>query len=166
LNKINPILDKTNEVLNKVLIIIGSVALLSLMLIATANVIMRIAGHPFLGAYELVGFFGAVVAAFALGETQRRKDHIMVDILTRKFPKIIVRIIDILKYIITMIFFAVVSRQVYLKGITIKNCGEVSETLQIIFYPFIFCVSMGFAILSFTILIDLIKSITKKEKKV
>ena len=86
--------------------IVGSVAVLLLMSIATVNAFMRL---PFIkatwrGAYETVGFLGAIVIAFALGYTQKRKDHIVVDILTEKFPKRVNRILDGINYFITTIF--------------------------------------------------------------
>jgi TRAP-type C4-dicarboxylate transport system permease small subunit len=81
-------LERINLFLNKILMIIGSVAVLSLMSIATVNVVLRFFFNaPYRGAYEIVGFLGAIVIAFALGYTQKRKAHIVVDILTEKFPK-------------------------------------------------------------------------------
>ena len=72
-------LEKLNQFLNKWLLVIGGIAVLALMALATGNVIMRIFGVPFRGAYELVSFLGAVVTAFALGYTQKRKFNIVVD---------------------------------------------------------------------------------------
>jgi len=89
-------LERVNVFLNKILMVLGSVAVLLLMAIATTNAFLRV---PFIkstwrGAYETVGFLGAIVIAFALGYTQKRKDHIVVDILTAKFPKRVNRVLD------------------------------------------------------------------------
>ena len=81
------LLEKMNNVLNKWLLIIGGVAVLALMMLATGNVLLRVVGMPFRGAYEIVSFLGAVVTAFALGYTQKRKFNIVVDILSDKFPR-------------------------------------------------------------------------------
>ncbi len=145
--------------------VVGSVAVLLLMSIATVNVCLRFFFNaPYRGAYELVGFLGAIVIAFALGYTQRRKDHIVVDILTEKFPKRINRILDGINYLITTIFFSVVSWQVFTWGMKISKSGEVSETLKIIFHPFIFSVSLGFALFSLTLVIDFIKNFQSREE--
>jgi len=85
--------------------------------------------------------------------------------LTEKFPKRVNRILDGISYFVTMIFFAIVSWQVFVWGIKIWKSGEVSETLKIIFYPFIFSVGFGFALFSFTLLIDFLKNLQSKEKK-
>ena len=154
-----------NMFLNKVLMLLGGIAVLTLMSLATVNVVLRIFHIPFRGAYEIVSFLGAVVIAFALGYTQKRKDHIVVDILTEKFPKKVNKMLDVINYVITMIFFAVVAWQTFIWGMKIWVSGEVSETLKIIYHPFIFSVSIGFAVLSFTIFIDFLKTFINQEDK-
>ena len=145
--------------------VVGGMAVLLLMSIATVNVCLRFFFNaPYRGAYELVGFLGAIVIAFALGYTQKRKDHIVVDILTEKFPKRVNRILDGINYLITTIFFSVVSWQVFIWGMKISKSGEVSETLKIIFHPFIFSVSLGFALFSLTLMIDFIKNFQSREE--
>jgi len=44
----------------------------------------------------------------------------------------------------------------------ISKSGEVSETLKIVFHPFIYSVSFGFAIFSLTLLIDFLKELKKQ----
>jgi TRAP-type C4-dicarboxylate transport system permease small subunit len=158
-------LIKIDDFLNKILMFVGSVAVLLLMSIATVNVCLRFFFNaPYRGAYELVGFLGAIVIAFALGYTQKRKDHIVVDILTEKFPKRVNRILDGINYLITTIFFTIISWQVFIWGMKISKSGEVSETLKIIFHPFIYSVSLGFAIFSLTLIIDFLKNFKSKEE--
>jgi TRAP-type C4-dicarboxylate transport system permease small subunit len=158
-------LERVNDFLNKILMVLGSVAVLLLMTIATVNAFLRIPliKSTWRGAYETVGFLGAIVIAFALGYTQKRKDHIVVDILTEKFPKRINRVLDGINYFITTIFFAIISWQVFVWGMKISKSGEVSETLKIVFHPFIYSVSFGFAVFSLTLIIDFIKNLKNKE---
>ncbi len=158
-------LEKIDDFLNKILMVVGSVAVLLLMSIATVNAFLRIPliKATWRGAYETVGFLGAIVIAFALGYTQKRKDHIVVDILTEKFPKRVNRVLDGINYLITTVFFAIVSWQVFVWGMKISKSGEVSETLKIIFHPFIFGVSFGFAVFSLTLIVDFLKNFQNKE---
>ena len=158
-------LEKLNDFLNRILLVVGSIAVLLLMSIATVNAFMRI---PFIkttwrGAYETVGFLGAIVIAFALGYTQKRKDHIVVDILTERFPKKVNKVLDGINYLITTIFFAIVAWQVFVWGMKISRSGEVSETLKIVFHPFIYSVSLGFAVFSLTLILDFLKNFKSKE---
>jgi len=155
-------LEKLNQALNRWLLIIGGVAVLALMTLATGNVVFRIFGMPFRGAYELVSFSGAVVTAFALGYTQKRKFNIVVDILSDTFPKGLKRVLDGVGYLIGMVFFAVVSWVILRWGLRIAASGEVSETLKIAYYPFIFCVALGFGALCLNLFIDFLGAFLKK----
>ncbi len=147
------------NVLNKILMIAGGVAVLALMVLATGNVVLRIFHVPFRGAYEIVSFFGAIVIAFALGYTQRKKDHIIVEILAERFPKRLQRGIDTLAYLVITLFFAVVSWQIFVWGMKIYVSHEVSETLKVIYHPFVFAVGLGFAVIALTAFVDFLKNI-------
>jgi TRAP-type C4-dicarboxylate transport system permease small subunit len=135
----------------------GGGALLSLMILATGNVIMRIFSIPFSGSYEIISFLGAVVTAAALGYTLRNRDHIVVNILSHKFPQKVKKIIDAVSFLIITIFFTVVSRQIFLWGLKLRETGELSETLKIIYYPFVFGVASGFAFLALAGAVDFLK---------
>ena len=148
-------LERLSDLLRRVLMIAGGVALLALTLLATMNVALRIFRVPVSGAYEVVSFLGAVVTAGALGYTQKRKDHIVVDILSDKFPAAVKRVLDRVSYALILAFFSIVSWQTFVYGKRLLVTGEMSETLRIAYYPFVFLVSAGFAVLALTVLLDL-----------
>ncbi len=152
-------LDKTIIILNGVLILLAGVALLAVMGLSVANIVLRMMGVRFGGVYELVGFAGAIVIAAALGQTQYKKDHVPVDIITRRFPPAVNRGIDLLKYILKMVFAVVVAWKMTAYGLHVADTGEVSETLKIIHYPFIFVVAGGFAVLACTVLLDIVRTL-------
>ena len=146
--------------------IAGGVSLLALTLLATMNVVLRVFQVPVGGTYEVVSFLGAIVTAGALGYTQKRKDHIVVDILSEKFPAPVKRVLDRVSYILILVFFSIVSWQTFVYGRRLMVTGEMSETLKIAYYPFVFLVSLGFAVLALTILLDLIETFwTRGEKR-
>jgi TRAP-type C4-dicarboxylate transport system permease small subunit len=157
-------LEKLDDIVNWIMMVLGGIAVLALMTVATANVVLRIFHIPFRGAYEIVSFLGAIVIAFALGYTQKRKNHILVDILTDRFPKKLNRALDGINYFVTMIFFGIIAWQIYVFAMKIMESREVSETLKMVYHPFVFAVSIGFAVLSFTLLIDLLKTLTGREE--
>ena len=156
------ILEKIRNLFDKAFLFLGGVAVLALMTLATGNVCLRIFGMPYRGAYELVSFLGAVVTAFALGYTQRRKSHIVVDILTETFSEGRKRILDGISYLMGVLFFAIISWVIFRWGMRIAASGEVSETLKIAYYPFIYCVALGFAFLCLTLLLDFLHTVLKK----
>ena len=155
-------LEALNDFVNKILVILGGIAVLALMALATGNVVLRMFSMPYRGAYEIVSFLGAVVIAFALGFTQKRKGNIVVDILTDKFPKNVQIVIDKIADLVIMIFFGLACWQIFVWGIKIVESREVSETLKIPFHPFVFAVAIGFAMLSFTAFVDFLKKLFRE----
>ena len=157
-------LERFSELLRRGLMITGSVALLALTLLATMNVALRIFQVPVSGTYEVVSFLGAIVTAGALGYTQKRKDHIVVDILSEKFPAPVKRFLDRVSYVLILAFFSIVSWQTFVYGKRLLVTGELSETLKIAYYPFVFLVGIGFAVLALTSFLDLIETVWTREE--
>ena len=78
---------KLNKTLNNLLTIIGGLCLVGMIVLTCANIFIRQIYMPISGTFELMGFTGAVVTAFALGYTQLGKGHIAVDVLVNVYPK-------------------------------------------------------------------------------
>ena len=153
------VLERINQYLNRLLMIIGGVFLISMCVLTCANIVFRLTWVPVRGTYELMGFFGAIVAAFALGHTQQRKGHIAVDVLINIFPKQTKRVLGAVNSFICLLFFGVAAWQIAVKATTLMNTGEVTETLRIIYYPFTYAVALGCLVLVLALFTDLIQSL-------
>lgn len=154
-------MERFLSIISKSFMVLGGTALLALVLLATGNVALRITAEPFAGTYEIVSFLGAVVIAGALAHTQRRKDHIVVDILSEKFPAPVKRVLDAVNYAITCVLFGIVSWQVWVWGDKLRESGELSETLQFTYYPFVYVVAAGFAALTGVLFLDFMKALLR-----
>jgi TRAP-type C4-dicarboxylate transport system permease small subunit len=157
-------IDKIDSFLGRILLVLSGVAVLALMLLATGNVVLRIFHAPYRGTYEIVSFLGAIGVAFALASTQRRKGNIVVDILSSRYPLPVKRLVDALSSAISAVFFGIVAWQVSVWGTRIMAAGEVSETLKVVYYPFIFGVAVGFGILSLTCFLEISRTFGKDEE--
>ena len=157
-------LEAIRRVINRIMMLVGGVAALGLMVLATTNVAFRILKIPFRGTYELVGYLGAIAVAFALGESERRKNHLEVDVITRRYPPRIRNFVDGMRHIVLIVFFSLVAWQSFSRGMRIQSSGEVSETLKVIYYPFIYIVSIGFAALVLNLFVDLLALLANKDK--
>ena len=155
-------IDRIDSLLSRILLVLSGTAVLALMLLATGNVVLRLFHAPYRGAYEIVSFLGAIAVGFALASTQRRKGNVVVDILSDRYPLPVKRFIDALSAAISAGFFGIVAWQISVWGTRIMAAGEVSETLKIIYHPFIFCVAAGFCILSLTCLLDIPRAFRKE----
>lgn len=157
-------LMKINKFLNLLLTLTGGVFLLGMILLTCANIFIRQFYVPIQGTYELMGFAGAIVTAFALGYTQFTNGHISVDVLVNAYPKSVKRIISIINHSVCCIFFLITAWYILQKALNLKNTGELSETLRIIYYPFTIAVAFGCFILAMALFTDLLKAILKTKE--
>jgi TRAP-type C4-dicarboxylate transport system permease small subunit len=157
-------LIRINQLANKLLMQIGGVFLVGMILLTCANIFIRQFFIPIRGTFELMGFAGAVVTAFALGYTQHGKGHISVDVLVNTYPERLKRIINIISHGVCSMFFLLASWQVVQKALILKNAGELSETLRIIYYPFTFAVAFGCFILAMVLIMDFLLAVLPKKE--
>lgn len=147
-------LVKLSMILNRVLKVTGGVFLIGMILLTCANIFIRKLYIPIPGTFELMGYAGAVVAAFALGYTQLTRGHICVDVLVNTYPAPLKRLISLINHGVCSLFFFAATWQVVKKAMILKNSGELSETLRIIYYPFTLAVALGCFVLALTLLTD------------
>jgi len=135
----------------------GGFFLIAMILLTCANIFLRLVWTPIRGTFELMGFFSAIVTAFALGYTQIHRGHIGIDIVVNQFSEKTQRILNGISYFICMVFFSIAGWQIARWATVLRKTGEVTETLRIIFYPFMYAVSLGCILLALVLLVDLLK---------
>jgi TRAP-type C4-dicarboxylate transport system permease small subunit len=141
---------------------IGGLFLVGMILLTSTNIFVRIFWNPISGTYELMGFFGAIITAFALGYTQRTKGHIAVDVLIDTFSPRTRSGIEFINNLVSAVFFGLVAWMLVEKGLTLQRTGEVTETLRIIYYPFTFGAALGCVVLTFVLVVDLLLNLFKR----
>ena len=132
-----------------------------MIVLTCANIFLRLVWTPIKGTFEFMEFFGAIVAAFALGYTQRKRGHTGIDIVVNLFSPTTQRVLSAINYSLCMAFFAIAGWQIAKWAATLWQTGEVTETLRIIFYPFTYAVAFGCFVLSFVLLVDFLKVLTQ-----
>ncbi len=158
-----PYLERISAFLNRLLFGIAGVTLIGMVVLTCTNVLLRCVWVPIKGVYEFMGFFGAIVTAFALGYTQMKRGHVGIDIVVNQFSARTQGILNGVNYFICMVFFALSGWQIAVWGTTIWRTGEVTETLRIIFYPFIYGVALGCLILCLVFVVDLLKVLLEQK---
>jgi len=150
-------LERVSAFLNRLLFGVAGVTLIGMVVLTCTNVLLRCVWIPVKGVYELMGFFGAILTAFALGSTQIKRGHIGIDIVVNQFSARTQRVLNGINCFICMVFFALAGWQIAVWATTIWRTGEVTETLRIIFHPFIYGVALGCIILCLVFFVDLLK---------
>lgn len=157
-------LFRMNRYLTRVLIWIAGLLLLLMILLTCANIFLRLVWTPIKGTFELMGFFGAVVTAFALGYTQMEKGHIAIDIVINQFPRPVQRALETVNHLVCMVFFGIAGWQLTKWGTNLMKTGEVTETLRIIFYPFTYGVALGCYGLALVMLVQALEVLARKQE--
>lgn len=158
-------LKRINEFLNNAFALVGGIALVSMMAIACVNMAMRLAGNPISAAFELVGYFGALTVSLPLGYAQIKKSHIAVDILSSHFSPAVRAVIKGIGLALGTVFFCVAAWQLASHAETLRMAGEVSETLRLPYYPFIYGVAAGCLLMTFCMLVDFLTTLFPGDPK-
>jgi len=172
-------LEKPSKGLAKILYWVAGTAIISMMLLTCADVILRLgvtAYHqyhwwflspfrPIPGTYELVCFLGAVAVSFAMAHTSVEKGHVAVSLIVQLLPKRAQALIGSITSSFGFIFFALLSWQSVLFANDLRSSGEVSLTLQLPFYPFVYGISFAAAAVCLVLLTELFTNLTGVSKK-
>ena len=81
------LLENALRVVTKILDAIGGAALTLMMLLTVADVLMRAAGHPIVGTYEIVALSLALVIGFTIPKVSFDRGHVRVDLVLEKISK-------------------------------------------------------------------------------
>jgi TRAP-type C4-dicarboxylate transport system permease small subunit len=145
--------------------VLACTAVIAMMLLSAADVVLRLFGKPIPGTYELIGFLGTIIVSFALGFTSMEKGHIAVEILVEKLPQRAQFAIEAFTNFVSFLVFGLIAYQAFIYALDIKKSGEVSLTLQLPIYPFIFGMALGFTLLCLLLIADFIKSLQRTVSK-
>ena len=140
---------------------IAGAAIVAMMLITCADVVLRYFRKPIPGTYELVCFLGAVAVAFAMAHTSVERGHVAVSLVVRYFPRRLQGFIDAITNIFGLVLFALIAWYSIQYASDLRATGEVSLTLELPFYPFVYGVGFSAAAVCLVLLTDLFDSLMK-----
>ncbi|PLX42568.1 MAG: TRAP transporter small permease [Deltaproteobacteria bacterium] len=140
--------------LNTITLWLGVGVVIATMLVVVANMLLRPFQYPIQGTFELMGFGGAIITAFALGYSQERNSHIAVTIIFDLMGPKAKLFADATGKLLCFAFFGFTAYKLTLLGLNLRATGEVSETLRFVTYPVAFCVALGFLSLTLSLLLD------------
>ncbi len=149
------VLEKTGNELSRYLFAVAGAAIVAMMLLTCADVVLRLFRRPIPGTYELVSFFSAVSVSFAMAHTSVQRGHIAVSVLVQLFPPRLQALIDSITTSLGSALFALIAWRSFLYGSSLRQAGEVSLTLELPFYPFVYGVALSAAVVALVLLAQL-----------
>ena len=136
-------------------------AIVAMMLLTCTDVVLRYFRKPIPGTYELVCFLGAVAVAFAMAHTSVEKGHVEVSFVVNLLPQRIQGLIESITTSFGLIFFVLIAWQSVIYANDLRLSGEVSLTLELPFYPFVYGISFSAAIVCLILLSNLFNNLLK-----
>ena len=110
--------------------VVGSLAVVGLIVVTVADVIGRQFGMPVKGAYDLVRVLGAVAMGCALPMTKAVKGHIAIEYFFQKMGHRGRTVTDALMRVVLLLIFVLLTWQFILQGNNFRDSGEVTTTLH------------------------------------
>ncbi len=135
---------------------VSGILLVSLVLLSGLNVACRLLGHPISASYELSGLFGALIAALALADTQRKRGHVELDLFTRKYSAATRRWAGAFNVFAGAVLMILLGCQLANRAGVLLRAGEVSETLKFPYPWLMYGAAFGFLLLAASFLTDFV----------
>lgn len=140
---------------------IAGVAVIAMMLLTTADIVLRAFRSPIPGTYEIVGLIGSLAISFSLAHTSIENGHIAVEFLVNRLSAPTQALISAANAFVAMMLFAIITWQSLLYGTDFLLRGEVSMTVQMPIYPFVYGVAAGCGLLCPVLLSEFLRAIRR-----
>ena len=137
-------LERMNRRMSVWLERIGIIGLLVMLGVTCVDVIgAKCFQRPMLGAIDIVTLSQVVAIAFTIAMAQIAGRHVRVDLFVSKLPETSQEIIDSFIFLFQFVLFALIAWRACVLGRSLQIAGEVSATLSIPLYPFVFAIALG-----------------------
>lgn len=158
--------EKVIAVVSRIFNNIGMVFLAFLMLVITADVLLRaILNKPIRGANEIAELTMLVIVFLSIAYAQHLKANISVSILFDKFPKKVQDILNIFIYLFCLGICGLILRQAFSYHRYLAELKRTSLILEIPVAPLQIIMIIGVFMLCIVFIIDVINSVRKVVSK-
>ncbi|MDD4102153.1 MAG: TRAP transporter small permease [Kiritimatiellae bacterium] len=100
-------------------------------LVVCADVVLRVAGHPVKGAYDIVRITGAITIACALPLTTAVKGHVAIEYFFRKLNRVSRLVVDSLMRMVMICCLILASYECVGYGTRFLRNRQVTDTIEI-----------------------------------
>jgi TRAP-type C4-dicarboxylate transport system permease small subunit len=158
--------EKYNKRLITYLEWIGSVGLLTMMVITCVDVLgSKVFLRPIFGALDIVQLSQLVAISFGASSALIFGRHVEVEFFTIMLPERAQAAISVVVNFLGLLLFIIILWRIVIFGNYMLTGGEVSSTARIPFYPFAYGIALGTLPLCLVLLSRLITSLSRMLKK-
>jgi len=130
------------ERLMRFMYLMGGVCLIFIMFLTISDVFLRLMRRPIVGTYELVCFGSSLVIGLSIPYVSWKRGHIFVDFMINLFPRGVKKVFTLVTRCMAITLFILAGWNLIQYALDLYRVGEVSPTLTLPYYPFIFAVGI------------------------
>jgi len=144
---------------------VACVGVCGIMVVTCADVVGRSFKHPIFGAYDLVCLLAVIAFSFALAHTQVMKSHIGVDFLVLRLPHRVQRVVGAIVYVFSIALLVIFAWRCAVLARSLWVSGEVTMTMQLPYYYFVYGMGVACLPLCFVFFIDFLDVVRRGRKE-
>lgn len=137
--------------------IVAVAALTFMMSLTMADVILRSVSRPIIGTYEIVGLSSAIAIGFAVPFTSWKRGHVFMDFVVDKLPQGRRNVLMVSTRLMVILLFIFIGTNLFMLAREYYVSGEVSQTIRMPIYPFIYAVGFACFVECYVIFCDILK---------
>ena len=110
---------------------VAALGIVTMMGITCVDVVLRTFSRPLTGALDMVMIAGAITIAGALPYTTAVKGHVAIEYFFQMLSRRWRLVVDTIVRLMVITLFGLLARQCVIYGLSLKQSGEVTATLQV-----------------------------------
>jgi TRAP-type C4-dicarboxylate transport system permease small subunit len=135
-------------------------ALTFMMSLTMADVVFRSFGRPIIGTYEIVSLSSAIAIGFAIPLTSWKRGHVYMDFIIDRLPRNGKTLLVVATRVVVILLFIFIGTNLFMLAREYYASGEVSQTIRMPIYPFVYAVGVVAFIECYVILCDILKAVS------
>jgi TRAP-type C4-dicarboxylate transport system permease small subunit len=139
-------------------------ALTFMMSLTMADVIFRSFGKPIIGTYEIVSLSSAIAVGFAIPYTSWKKGHVFMDFVIDRLPHGGKKGVMVTTRVIVILLFIFIAVNLFMLGHEYYVSHEVSQTIGMPIYPFVYAVGAVCFIECYVIFCDILRVVGGRDE--
>ena len=153
-------IKRWNHSLCKIVENAGLIAFLFMMLLTTVDVFgAKVFLKPVPGSLDLMMLAQLISMSFALGASFVAQRHVTVEFFVPMLPKALQKLSACLIHGLVFGLFVIMCWRLFVHGLDFKTYGEVSPTIRIQLYPFVYCAAAAFIPACIAAFVNLIQAL-------
>ena len=139
---------------------ISMVMIVFVVLIVVADVCARrLFNSPIRGTNELCALAFSIMTFFPLAWCAFKGAHVEIDILTRKFPKNMQSVVEMIIMFLTTVMLGILSWRLIVYAIFMQGYNVKSSLMGIIIYPFLYAGAFGYIMVTLAFFIRFLSTL-------